>query len=150
MIQPSLAALYAEPAFQSDFGIHAPGGGYQIAARWQTALSMAGDVGIIIGAFLNGYLWEKAGNKRTMLISYVAITALTFLSGLCRIVTSHSCWSISLWYPMGHLRYHGSYLCFGSLSGCPPWLPHDVNQHHLDHWAADLGRHPTWGGIYGQ
>lgn len=28
---------------------------------------------------MNGYLWETIGMKRTMLVSYVAITGLTFI-----------------------------------------------------------------------
>lgn len=71
--------LYALPAFQRAFGVPVGGGQYQVPARWQTALSLGGSVGIIIGTFLNGYLWEKIGMKRTMLAAYVAVTALTFI-----------------------------------------------------------------------
>lgn len=71
--------LYALPAFQRAFGIPTGGGQYQISAPWQTALSLGGSVGIIIGTYLNGYLWERIGMKRTMLGAYVAITGLTFI-----------------------------------------------------------------------
>ena len=74
-----LGSLYAEPAFQQAFGTHSPGGGSQIPASWQTGLTLSGSVGIIIGAFLNGYLWETVGMRRTMLAAYVAVTALTFI-----------------------------------------------------------------------
>jgi SP family general alpha glucoside:H+ symporter-like MFS transporter len=74
-----IGALYAEPAFQKAFGVPAPGGGYQIEAKWQTALTLSGGIGIIIGSFLNGYAWEWIGMKRTMLAAYVAVTGLTFI-----------------------------------------------------------------------
>lgn len=74
-----IGALYAEPAFQRAFGVPAPGGSYQIEAKWQTALTLSGGIGIIIGAFVNGYAWEYFGMKRTMLVAYVAVTALTFI-----------------------------------------------------------------------
>lgn len=74
-----IGALYAEPAFQRAFGVPARGGGYQIEAKWQTALTLSGGIGIIIGSFVNGYCWEWIGMKRTMLVAYVAVTGLTFI-----------------------------------------------------------------------
>ena len=74
-----IGALYAEPAFQKAFGVPAPGGGYQIEAKWQTALTLSGGIGIIIGSLINGYCWEWIGMKRTMLVAYVAVTGLTFI-----------------------------------------------------------------------
>ena len=73
-----IGSLYAEPTFQRDFGVLYQGG-YQITAAWQTALSLSSSIGIIIGILMNGYLAERFGMKRTMLVSYVAITALTFI-----------------------------------------------------------------------
>lgn len=74
-----LGALFAEPAFQRRFGVPAAGGGYQVEAKWMTALGLSGGIGVIIGSFLNGYAWEWIGMKKTMLISYVAVTGLTFI-----------------------------------------------------------------------
>mgnify|MGYP005988526899 CR=1 FL=1 len=74
-----IGALFAEPAFQRDFGVPSPHGGYQVEAKWQTALNLSGAVGIIIGSILNGYLSEWFGMKRTMLVAYVAVTGLTFI-----------------------------------------------------------------------
>ena len=75
-----IGALFAEPAFQEDFGVPNPHGeGYQIEAKWQTALGVSGGIGIIIGSILNGYLSEWFGMKRTMLVAYVAVTGLTFI-----------------------------------------------------------------------
>lgn len=71
-------SLFAQKAFQRDFGVPFEDG-YQITAPWQTALSLIGKVGIIIGICLNGYLADKFGMKRLMLICYVLITAFTFI-----------------------------------------------------------------------
>ena len=74
-----IGSLYGEPAFQKHFGQPSPGGGYQVEAKWQTAISLSGSIGIIIGSFLNGWAWEYFGMKYTMLVAYVAVTGFTFL-----------------------------------------------------------------------
>lgn len=73
-----ITSLYAQNAFRRDFGVPYDGG-YEITAPWQTGLSMGAKVGIIIGIFLNGYLAEKFGMKRLMLVCYVLICAFTFI-----------------------------------------------------------------------
>ena len=74
-----IGALFAEPTFQKKFGVVSPHGGYQIEAKWQTALNLSGAVGIIIGSIFNGYVSECFGMKHTMLAAYVAVTGLTFI-----------------------------------------------------------------------
>ncbi|KAJ9646704.1 hypothetical protein H2204_000396 [Knufia peltigerae] len=71
-------SLFALKAFQRDFGVPYKDG-KQITAPWQTGLSLSGKVGIIIGILLNGYLAEKYGMKRLMLVCYVLISAFTFI-----------------------------------------------------------------------
>lgn len=73
-----ITSLYAQHSFQRDFGVPYEEG-YEITAPWQTGLSMGSKVGIIIGIFLNGYLAEKFGMKRLMLVCYPLITAFTFI-----------------------------------------------------------------------
>lgn len=70
-----LGQLFAEKSFEKQFGMPYHGG-YQLTAAWQTALGIASSIGIIIGIFLNGYISEWIGMKKTMLCSYVAITGL--------------------------------------------------------------------------
>lgn len=73
-----ITSLYAQNAFRRDFGVPYEDG-YEIPAPWQTGLSMGSKVGIIIGIFMNGYLAEKFGMKRLMLICYPLICAFTFI-----------------------------------------------------------------------
>ncbi len=58
-------------------------GGYQVQAPWQVALSLAATVGVFFGVIANGYLAERFGHKRVLLVSYVLIAAfitITFLA----------------------------------------------------------------------
>jgi SP family general alpha glucoside:H+ symporter-like MFS transporter len=74
------ATLYAEPAFQKQFGQRYAGGGgaYQIAAGWQTAFGVSGTLSNIVGVFLDGYLSERLGRKLVTLGSLVVLSATIF------------------------------------------------------------------------
>ena len=69
--------LYAEPAFQKQFG-KPYAGGYQIEAGWQTLLGIMGTLCNIIGVFLDGYVSEWIGRKKVTLASLVILTATIF------------------------------------------------------------------------
>lgn len=71
--------FYAMPEFQRQFGEKVGNGSYQVSATWQVRLSMAGNVGNIIGVWANSYFCEKFGCKRVLLVSYVLMDGLTFL-----------------------------------------------------------------------
>jgi MFS transporter, SP family, general alpha glucoside:H+ symporter len=58
-----LGSLFAEPAFQRDFG-YKFGDGYIISAPWQTALSMGNPLGQVIGALGAGYPMEWYGRRK--------------------------------------------------------------------------------------
>lgn len=57
-----LGSLYAEPAFQRDFG-YMYQGSYIISAPWQTALGMGNPIGQVLGALGAGYPMEWYGRK---------------------------------------------------------------------------------------
>jgi SP family general alpha glucoside:H+ symporter-like MFS transporter len=57
-----LGSLYAEPAFQRDFGYEYQGS-YIISAPWQTALGMGNPIGQVLGALGAGYPMEWYGRK---------------------------------------------------------------------------------------
>jgi hypothetical protein len=57
-----LGSLYAEPAFQRDFG-YKFGDSYIISAPWQTALGMGNPLGQVLGALGAGYPMEWYGRK---------------------------------------------------------------------------------------
>ena len=69
--------LYAEPAFQKQFG-QPYQGGYQITAGWQTRFGTMGLVCNIIGVFLDGYLSEWFGRTRVTMVALVILTATIF------------------------------------------------------------------------
>lgn len=73
-----LGSLYAEPSFQKQFG-RKFGKGYQLKASWQTGISNATSVGIMIGLLLNGYFLERFGTRKTMLAAFVVLTGLIFI-----------------------------------------------------------------------
>jgi len=76
-----IGSFYGLPAFQKQFGIPyaGPPAGYQLEAKWQTALGLASPIGFIIGLFTNGYLVERFGYRRVMLPCYFFTTAFIFV-----------------------------------------------------------------------
>jgi SP family general alpha glucoside:H+ symporter-like MFS transporter len=72
--------FYAFPAFAKQFGKFDPGSGkYQLTAPWQAGLSNSSGVGAFFGAFLNGFLVDRFGQKRVILGSLLALTAFLFI-----------------------------------------------------------------------
>lgn len=74
-----LGSFYTYSAFQKKYGEPVADGGYAVPARWQTALGMGTNIGVLIGVFINGFLTERLGYKRMMLYSLVAISACIFV-----------------------------------------------------------------------
>lgn len=76
-----LANLYAFPSFNKRYG--SPTGDsktpYQIPAPWQAGLSNGGNVGEILGLFINGIVSERYGYRKTMIVSLFAIIAFIFI-----------------------------------------------------------------------
>ena len=77
-----LGSLFAFPNFQQRFGKPVPGspGSYQLQAKWQTALGLASPLGNIVGIFINGWMTERIGHKRAVLITQVFLTGFIFIS----------------------------------------------------------------------
>lgn len=68
-----LASLYNQPSFAEHYGQWYPDiGEYQIPAKWQTSLSMAVNVGEIIGLWMAGLFAERYGYRKT-LISFLTL-----------------------------------------------------------------------------
>lgn len=70
--------LYAHPAFQRQFG-QPYEDGYEIPAKWQSAMTSTLKVGHIIGLFLDGYFSEIVGRKRVSLVTLVALAGIIFM-----------------------------------------------------------------------
>ena len=67
--------LYSLGPFRRQFGSLQRNGDYEISAVWQSSLVNGALAGQIIGLFMAGWLAEKIGYRRTLMIGLVAITA---------------------------------------------------------------------------
>lgn len=74
-----LGNFYAFPEFKKKFGDLQPDGTYLITASWQAGLSNASSVGSIFGLMLNGWLSEKVGYRKTILMALVLMIGLLFI-----------------------------------------------------------------------
>jgi SP family general alpha glucoside:H+ symporter-like MFS transporter len=77
--QTVMGAYYALPAFQQRYGRYV-GGKWVVEAQWQSAISMAGYMGQILGA-LGVAVWplERFGPKRTLSVAVLGITGCIFI-----------------------------------------------------------------------
>ncbi|PNP40339.1 hypothetical protein TGAMA5MH_07666 [Trichoderma gamsii] len=69
--------FYAFPQFNRKYGELFPDGTYQVPARWQSGLSNGAAVGEIIGLFINGFVSERFGYRKTVMACLVLIAAFT-------------------------------------------------------------------------
>ncbi|RFU80639.1 sugar porter sp family mfs transporter [Trichoderma arundinaceum] len=69
--------FYAFPQFNEKYGELFPDGKYQVPARWQSGLSNGATVGEIIGLFINGFVSERFGYRKTVMGCLVLVAALT-------------------------------------------------------------------------
>ncbi len=76
-----LSSFYTLEPFKRKFGelTNLEENEYQIPARWQTGLSMCVNVGEIIGLFFSGYIADKIGYKKTLLISLFLTVCFIFI-----------------------------------------------------------------------
>ncbi|EME82914.1 uncharacterized protein MYCFIDRAFT_136338 [Pseudocercospora fijiensis CIRAD86] len=75
-----IGTLYAQPAFQKAYGHRTAKGTYQISAPWQAGLNNGGAVGQFAGLLIAGYLSERYGFRRTMLVGQGLIIAFIFIT----------------------------------------------------------------------
>lgn len=71
-----LGSLQAFPAFQYKFG-HQVGdtADYQLSPRWQAAIGLSNPLGNLIGVYINAFLTERIGHKKTLLGTLVYLCA---------------------------------------------------------------------------
>lgn len=69
----------AYPAFREKFGSELPDGTYQLSALWQTALVNGACVGTIFGLWINGWISDHFGYKKTILGALTSITLFIFI-----------------------------------------------------------------------
>ncbi|KAJ5109432.1 hypothetical protein N7456_006107 [Penicillium angulare] len=75
-----IGSLFGFPAFQKQFGnpTDTPGS-YQLEPRWQTALGLASPLGNIVGIYINAFLTERWGHKKTCLGTLGFLTGVLFI-----------------------------------------------------------------------
>lgn len=73
-------SFYAFPEFKMAYGEQISSGDYQITTTWQSALTNGAIVGEILGLLFNGYLTERYGYRRTLIMALVALCAFIFLA----------------------------------------------------------------------
>ncbi|KAK9481651.1 hypothetical protein V1527DRAFT_493419 [Lipomyces starkeyi] len=74
-----VGSLFAQLAFRKRYGAQLPNGSYQISASWQAGLSKGPSIGSLIGLFMNGYLSEQFGFRKTMLGALAFLAAMVFI-----------------------------------------------------------------------
>ncbi|KAH7349318.1 general alpha-glucoside permease [Plectosphaerella cucumerina] len=75
-----MGAFYGYDSFQERYGNESDGqGGKVISADWQTYIQVGGMCGQIIGLYLNGWISDAIGYKRTMIGSQVLMIAGIFI-----------------------------------------------------------------------
>lgn len=75
-----IGSFYGYPAFRKQFGSFKPTTGYQVQGKWQSALGASGNVGALIGSFLNGWLIRYFGFKKVFRVSLLLMAGFVFIS----------------------------------------------------------------------
>lgn len=75
-----ISSFFAFPQFQKRYGVQLPDDSYSIEARWQVALTVVVNVGMILGVFINGYCADKWGLRKTLMASHIVLAATVFIN----------------------------------------------------------------------
>ncbi|KAH7129106.1 general substrate transporter [Dactylonectria macrodidyma] len=73
-------SFFAFPTFKQKYGELLPDGSYSIPARWQLALTIVTNIGLIVGVFMNGYLADRFGLRKVLLGSHVLFATFVFIN----------------------------------------------------------------------
>ncbi|SCZ88307.1 BZ3500_MvSof-1268-A1-R1_Chr2-1g04324 [Microbotryum saponariae] len=74
-----LPSFFGFLPFVRKYGKLLPDGTYGISAPWQSGLSIGAQVGSIAGVFLNGWLVDRFGYKKTMIGSLLVMIGVIFI-----------------------------------------------------------------------
>ena len=74
-----LSSLFAQPAFQKAYGKLQPNGTYQISAPWQSGLNNGSSVGSLLGLYLAGFLTDRFGFRKTIMLSLFLALCFVFI-----------------------------------------------------------------------
>ncbi|KAH6677927.1 general alpha-glucoside permease [Plectosphaerella plurivora] len=97
-----MGAFYGYDSFQDKYGNESDGeGGKVISANWQTYIQVGGLLGQIIGLYINGWVSDTIGYKRTMLASQIMMIAFIFIPFFAQNLEMLLAGSILLGVPWG-------------------------------------------------
>jgi len=76
-----MGSFFGFPPFRARYGteVDPETGGKLIGAEWQSGISNGVQVGSIIGLYINGYISDKIGYKKTMIGSLIAMICFLFI-----------------------------------------------------------------------
>jgi SP family general alpha glucoside:H+ symporter-like MFS transporter len=79
-----ITSFFAFPSFKQRYGSLSTTTtgerGYEISSRWQAALNNGALAGEVLGLFVNGWLTDRFGNRRTMMGALAFLSAAIFLA----------------------------------------------------------------------
>ncbi|KAH6646590.1 general substrate transporter [Truncatella angustata] len=99
-----LSGLLGFPAFEEKYGALQADGSYELSAQWQTGLSMGSMVGQIIGLFLNGYIADRFGYRKTMMAGLASIAAFIFIPFFAQNIVTFFFGQVLLGIPFGSFQ----------------------------------------------
>ncbi|KAH6974285.1 general substrate transporter [Ilyonectria sp. MPI-CAGE-AT-0026] len=73
-------SFFAFPTFKKKYGEMLPDGTYSVPAKWQLALTIVTNIGLIIGVFMNGYFADRFGLRKVLLVSHVLFASFVFIN----------------------------------------------------------------------
>lgn len=82
-----ISSFFAYPSFAKKYG-QLIDGEYQLLGRWQVALSIASSVGIILALFAQGFLIERFGHRRVIMVCLVLMTGFIFITFFANTLTT--------------------------------------------------------------
>lgn len=74
-----MGSFFAYPSFQKKYG-EPLGDGYTISGPWQAGLSNGVSCGTFIGVLANGWLTERFGHRRVIMVSLIFLTGFIFIT----------------------------------------------------------------------
>lgn len=75
-----ISSFYAFRTFREAYGVPTAENGYQITTKWQASLNNGSAAGAIVGLLLNGWLSERLGYRRTLMLALLSLSAFIFLT----------------------------------------------------------------------
>ncbi|ETS75825.1 hypothetical protein PFICI_12769 [Pestalotiopsis fici W106-1] len=114
-----LNSLFGFPSFKRKFGRPLPDGTYELTAAWQTGLANGVLVGQILGLFMNGFLADRFGYRKTMAGALTLVVAFIFIPFFAHNVETLLAGEILLGIPFGIFQ---TLACTYASEVCPTQL----------------------------